>query len=93
MSLRLNGKYIKIIAVNTSHDIEFLVFKAAEQRARWPENIGEFETFTRDSLYAPQLAETLAVQADRTKTIIDNLLTAAYAAMKQDTKFKDATDD
>ncbi len=91
--LTQNGNYVKATRMTTDQQsVEFIIFKDAEQRSRYPEQLSEFEQYKLDTVYVPHLKELLNAIADGEKSVQANILTACYLAMKQDSRFAESQD-
>jgi hypothetical protein len=76
--------YVHVVHV----DVDSCVVRYRRHRSKAVrDNPTEFDQHLDETLRCLKLADLLRKQADSTKTIMQNLLTAAYQAMKQEPPF------
>lgn len=87
------GRYVKVLYPSSDFQrVQYLIFRNADQRSRYPDALEPFETFKQDSLYTPGLLGLLGETANGGETIFNNVIAACYAALKNDSQFSEAQD-
>lgn len=92
------GEYLKIYDIhielkNNNHNYQYVIFANEEQRQRYDDGLGEYETTKRGMYNSSVTIDTeLNEIADGELSLKDNLITAGYNVMKQDSIFSNWID-
>ena len=84
------GEYLKITGFQADFragnlNVPFLIFRDAEQRARFETGLGEYEVYKNGQFNGiGHIENALVVNPDSSKSTKDAILTAGYTAMKSD---------
>lgn len=79
------GEYFKIINIRLNPmDVDYLIFKDYDQRQRFESGLSPYEHYKSGSYNGGLLATQLELKGDATKSVRENVITAAYNALKLD---------